>query len=331
MTNPCPDALVGTMRQTLNEPLTMPRCRTNVQGRPVFNDGAPRTWLDEQLQVTRAACVFVPAGTQPLPLVLYLHGSGGSADAVYDSTSLRSKATTFRLGPPGGAAGFVLAANQGLNQENLNGNPPASRHMVDLRDFSAASRNPDVRALDTLIDTLVAEGRVDPRRIYLTGWSNGGAFSQAYGLARASTPTAGGNRVAAVAVFDAPNPAAPPLEELAACRWTTLPDSSLHVFHVHRDCSIAPCNRAQALSQMLPAELNVAAWTPRLRAATTGTVVDIIIDRNAQVVTTCVPVSGCGELLQLTNHVRWPDGVADSSGIDFELQMLQFLADHPRP
>jgi len=33
----------------------------------------------------------------------------------------------------------------------------------------------------------------------------------------------------------------------------------------------------------------------------------------------------------LLNHVRWPDGVADRSGLDHEPELLDFLRAHPLP
>jgi len=37
----------------------------------------------------------------------------------------------------------------------------------------------------------------------------------------------------------------------------------------------------------------------------------------------------CGPNRALLNHARWPDGVADGSGVDHEPRMLDFLRDHP--
>jgi dienelactone hydrolase len=221
--NPCMNALVGLERRTVTEPLTLPTCRTTRAGRPIFDDGPPRTWTTDG--ITRAACVYTPPSATtatPRPLVVYLHGSGGNAAAIYDSASLRSKAETFDLAGDG-IAGFVLAAHQGRNQENENGNPPASRHDVYFRGFEGSVANADARSLDTMIDDLVATGTVDPTRIYVTGWSNGAFFGQEYALFRRRTPTPGGHRIAAVVAFDGGDPFQTPRRDLVGCELVVPP------------------------------------------------------------------------------------------------------------
>jgi hypothetical protein len=43
----------------------------------------------------------------------------------------------------------------------------------------------------------------------------------------------------------------------------------------------------------------------------------------------CTPPPQCTPAVSLLNHVRWPDGVADGSGIDHEPEMLDFLRARP--
>jgi poly(3-hydroxybutyrate) depolymerase len=75
-----------------------------------------------------------------------------------------------------------------------------------IRNLDSPSTNPDIARVDALIDTVVGQGMVDSRRIYVMGWSNGGFFAQLYVLARHATATPDGQRVAAAAVFAAANP-----------------------------------------------------------------------------------------------------------------------------
>jgi S-formylglutathione hydrolase FrmB len=75
--------------------LTAPDCKTHNAARPSFDDGPPRKWT--AAGVERAACLFAPVVSKPLPLVIYLHGATGSADAIYDATSLRQKAPSYDL------------------------------------------------------------------------------------------------------------------------------------------------------------------------------------------------------------------------------------------
>ncbi|MBM4378511.1 MAG: hypothetical protein FJ086_04310 [Deltaproteobacteria bacterium] len=326
--DPCEDALVGLERRTLAEPLTLPTCRTTREGRPLFDDGPPRTWVTDG--VTRAACVYVPAtatAATPRPLVVYLHGAGGSASAVYDTTSLRAKAPGFDLSGDG-VGGFVLAAHQGRNQRNENGNPPASRHDLYHRAFEGEVDNADARSLDTLVDDLVATGMVDPARIYLAGWSNGAFFAQAYALFRRRTPTPGGNRVAAVVAFDGADPFQAPTAELSGCALASPPVAPLPVMLIHRACSVVGCDAAQAQALDLPPGFDVTAWAARLRGELGGTVVDRVVERDGTVGACDRFCIKAGAMLQ---HVQWPDGVADRSGVDHEPDMLGFLRGHPLP
>jgi len=327
-TAPCPDALVGVTRTTLTEPITLPECRTHALARPAFDDGPPRTWADAVNGQQRAACVFEPAGTSavsPRPLLVFLHGSGGSAEAIYDNTSLRAKAATFDLG---GGPGFILAADQGRNLPPVaNGNPASARHEIYDRDFATS---PDVRNLDRLIDTLVGEGGVDPTRIYLTGWSNGAFFSQLYALVRHQTPTPGGNRIAAVAVFDGADPLEPPTSQTPSCAYRPYPASALPVFIAHRACSIVPCDAAQATDQGAPPGYDVQDWLALLRTTIGATdVTELLLASNGSVAAGCA--TSCSQVEATLAHVRWPDGVADGSGVDREPQMLGYLAAHRLP
>lgn len=73
-------------------------------------------------------------------------------------------------------------------------------------DLKVPSTNPDIDALDRLIDNIVKEGQVDPNKIYVIGWSEGGMLAQLYGMARHATPSAYGYKVAAVGVYSGSSP-----------------------------------------------------------------------------------------------------------------------------
>lgn len=324
---PCRDALVGLARTTLVEPITLPtRCATTVDRRAAFDDGAPMTWsLDGLL---RGACVFVPptaTAATPRPLVIYLHGTGMGANAVYDASNLRAKAEAFDLAGDG-RAGFVLAAHQGRNQEIPNGLPPAARHDVYFRGFEGEVANDDARSLDTLIDRLVATGLVDARRIHLIGWSNGGFFAQEYALFRARTPTPRGHRVASVAVFDAADPFAAPTETAPECAHAAPPATGVPTMIVHRACSTIGCDAAQQSALNLQPGYDVTAWAVRL-SGELGAVVERITIGTDGAPSSCD--ASCTSVRALLSHLAWPDGVHDSSGRDYEDDMLAFFARHP--
>jgi len=71
---------------------------------------------------------------------------------------------------------------------------------------------------------------------------------------------------------------------------------------------------------------SVTAWAARLRGELGGTVVDRVVERDGTVGACDRFCLKAGALLQ---HVQWPDGVADRSGVDHEPDMLAFLRDHP--
>ncbi|MBX3185657.1 MAG: hypothetical protein KF819_01525 [Labilithrix sp.] len=100
----------------------------------------------------RAAIVVVPEGyapDRPYPVVVVLHGGGGTARAARTQTDLERVA--------GGGAIFVY--------------PDAIGGTWDLD--APASSNGDVALFDALLFTLHGALCVDPRRVFVTGFSNG--------------------------------------------------------------------------------------------------------------------------------------------------------------
>ena len=335
-TRPAPEARVPIIASSSDVPL----CRTTAPGRPSFDDGPPLSWVDAS-GVARYACRFRPRGAapgSPRPLLVFLHGGGGgSADGVYDATSLRAKAERYDLAATPGRGGFHLLSVQGRNLHYPTGAARDGRHHdFYFRDLRSPSSNPDVANLDRLIDTLVAEGDVDPLRIYLAGWSNGAFFAQMYGIARHATPTPEGQRVAAVVAFTG----ADPFHNLNAgqepsCRLDPYPPSRLGVLLVGRSCDIVACDEAQAASlraQGLEIEPGHVAetWQGDLLARVGSPDVSRrIVAGIGLAVPGCTPPPLCTPAVSLLNHVRWPDGVADGSGIDHEPEMLDFLRARP--
>lgn len=318
----------------------VPLCRTESRwGRPLFNDGPPLRF-DQLPGVERSACHFEPPGTSPAsprPLVIFFHGGGGgSADDVYNHTSLRSKAVSFDLSGDPARPGFVLLSVQGRNLRYPTAAPRDGRHHdFYFRDLDSPSRNPDVAFTDLLIDRMVASGRVDPRRIYLMGWSNGAFFSQMYGIARHRRPTPGGNHVAAVAVFSGADPfAAIRKDQAPACQLDPYPHSDLPILIVSRACDLVACDQAQVDSWELTTPPNpgqvVAAWMEDLsRKVHDPNARWMIVTGIGTVTENCTPAWLCTLSVATINHLRWPDGVDDRSGNDHEPAMLDFLKAHP--
>lgn len=347
-TNPCTRPAPGLGVTEITEPSDVPVCFTSAEaqqaGRAFHDDGAPLHHRDAN-GIDRYACLYQPPGASasaPRPLLVFLHGGGtGMASNVYNLTSLRTKAASYLLSGDVTRPGFFLLSLQGRNLHYPTYNPRDGRHHdFYYRDLRTPSNNPDVVNLDRHIDDLVASGAVDPQRIYIMGWSNGGFFGQMYGIARHAQPTPGGNRVAAVVPYTAADPFHNTnRDQVPSYQLDPYPTSTLPIFSVSRSCDVVACNQAQAdwfetgfgtvtepghvvdpwITQDLPNKIRNPNTLWR------------IVDRNGQHVNMCASNAQCTPSLGLLNHIRWPDGVADGSGIDHEPVMLDFLRDHPLP
>ncbi len=142
--------------------------------------------------ITRTYQVHTPPsydGTKALPVVIYLHGGGGSIKAAYADNKDRDA----------DKLGFILVVPEGtgwLEHRALTWNSgkwatgdccgPAYKNNVD-----------DVGYISALIDAVGEKYTIDTKRVYATGISNGGMMS--YRLA-CELP----NKIAAVAPVAAP-------------------------------------------------------------------------------------------------------------------------------
>jgi len=92
------------------------------------------------------------------PLVIVLHGGGGTAQGMV------------------GLSGFDQIADQ---HKCIVVYPNAlQRHWNDDRVLKDKTNYDDVGFIATLIEKMIAEYNVDPKRVYVTGISNGGFFSE---------------------------------------------------------------------------------------------------------------------------------------------------------
>jgi polyhydroxybutyrate depolymerase len=99
-------------------------------------------------------------GTQPLPLIVNYHGTGGDPQSIDDfSSNLSQKAN---------ARNYLVVAPQGLK-----GGSTAIRWAVP-----GFGREPDdIQFTNDMLDQIATQYCVDPSRIYATGFSSGGAMS----------------------------------------------------------------------------------------------------------------------------------------------------------
>ena len=105
----------------------------------------------------RTYILHLPArhdSSRPLPLVLAFHGGSGTGPGMARLTDFDEIADR---------EGFAVAYPNGID-----------RHWNDFRQLS---KTDDVSFIRALIDYLVSEEHIDPKRVYATGISNGGFFS----------------------------------------------------------------------------------------------------------------------------------------------------------
>lgn len=127
----------------------------------LFFDGLERTYL-----------LHLPTGytgEQELPIVIAMHGGGGSAENLQNQSKLSEKAD---------AKNFIVVYPEGVKGG-----------LLDIRTWNAGwccgyasnSNIDDVGFVNALLDTIIDHYAIDTTRIYATGMSNGGFM--AYRLA----------------------------------------------------------------------------------------------------------------------------------------------------
>ena len=286
----------------------------------------------------RSACLYEPtsaSAANPLPLVVYLHPSLFTADTIPFATNLLTFLGSANVSDDPSRPGFILLAPEGRATTHFYPSPDDQGtgwdnwyRQLDPRGRSrnvqgvVYQQNVDAATIDHFIGEEVATGKVDTRRIYVTGWSNGAAMGYLYGLNR--------RHVAALAVYSAPNPFQAfndPCPQTPVAR-RPLGDTQVRVFnrrvptyHVHNNCDIAGiCPNGELLrSELLP-----------LRTPFT----DVIIDSTQQLVQACLDACGTnpdgdmsaadnplGFTLGTQNHTRWPSL--------WTQDMLDFFRQHP--
>lgn len=107
-------------------------------------------------------------GRGPAPLVIALHGGGGNGSTMVP----RWRSVAAR-------EGLVVAFPEGLGRTARMGTWNAG----GCCGFAMSENSDDVGFIGALIDRLVADGTVDPARVYVTGMSNGGMLTHKVAIA----------------------------------------------------------------------------------------------------------------------------------------------------
>lgn len=343
--NPCKNVAEELGVSEITTPSDAPKCQTRTDlghPRPFYDDSPAKSYTDSD-GVNRYYCMYRPpsaSATNKLPLVIFMHGGGiGSADDVYNATSLRTKAINYQLSQDSSRRGFFLIAIQGRNLHYTTTFNPRDGHHHDFyfRELNSPSKNPDIVNMDKVIDDMVSTGEVDPQQIYLAGWSNGTFFSQMYAIARHEKTTPGGHRVAAVFgytgadpfnTFDSP-------EHDLNCALDPYPRSQIPILLIGRSCDIVACDEEQASSfassgtKIEPGHI-AGPWLEDLLNKVGNTNVrKITINSRGEQVSSCLHTSNCTPKLGLINHMKWPDGVLDENiNNDQEPEILEFFKSH---
>lgn len=109
--------------------------------------------------ITRAYTVYVPPSynpARPTPLVLLLHGQGGTPQGMAQISHMNAVAARH---------GFIVVYPQGLNHE--------WNAFFDLVRQPALAPQDDIGFLKTLTEDLGVDLNIDRRRMYVSGFSNG--------------------------------------------------------------------------------------------------------------------------------------------------------------
>ncbi|MFV1993837.1 MAG: PHB depolymerase family esterase [Verrucomicrobiales bacterium] len=130
----------------------------------------------------RAYRIHVPSGydgKSPVPLLFCFHGGGGTAEI------------SSRMGftPLSEKEGFIVVYPEGLNKHWNDGRKSAKFAAQD-------AETDDVSFVLALLDSLQKHYRIDPSRVFTTGASNGGFFSQRLAIEASEVFAAAGIMIA---------------------------------------------------------------------------------------------------------------------------------------
>jgi polyhydroxybutyrate depolymerase len=251
---------------------------------------------------------------RPAPLLIFLHGYGGSGEQGDEYVGLGTRAEHD---------GFVYAAPDGTVDADGNRFWNASEECCDFR----SSGVDDVAYLTDVIADIQGEVAIDPARIALVGWSNGAFMSYRMACERADL-------IAAVATLAG---------ALSADPGDCAPNEPVSIAHIHgtADDTVEFDGGTVFDDPDRPypgAEETATAWATYNGCDATATTLDPRLDLDSTLTAEGDPAetsvqewSGCdaGVTVQLWTI---PDGGhAPSVTSAFTASVIRFLDEHPKP
>lgn len=267
---------------------------------------APGQTVFRTLQVgnlERSYYLHVPptyTGEQPVPLVLMLHGRGGSGRGIERQTGFSEKSDEV---------GFLVA------YPNAIGDPPAWSTGWNSQGGGTPQQNIDFLAL--LIDTLEREFWIDPARIYVSGHSSGGMMSHLIGSVLA-------NKIAAIA----PNAAAVGSTRAGNYVEAPWPVGPISVFMVHglRDQTV-PFEGGGGAIDFVPVWYSTVFW---VLANGCRPEADVWVSPDGTVVRVTFPEGAAGTEVSLAVIVNGQHAWNSGTTLSVRDAIWQFFASHPR-
>jgi polyhydroxybutyrate depolymerase len=127
----------------------------------LLQEPAPREWRIDD--VSRQALVYAPKADAPAPVVFAFHGHGGSAERAARQFQFH------KLWPEA-----IVVYMQGLPTPGMT-DPDGKKAGWQKSPGDQGDR--DLKFFDAVLDSLKKDYKVDARRIYASGHSNGGGFT----------------------------------------------------------------------------------------------------------------------------------------------------------
>ena len=140
-------------------------CLTFGKVKPRIAQTEPQTLEWTVAGVIRKALVYIPASakTKPTPIIFAYHGHGGTMQHMYNGRRFD------KLWPEA-----IFICPQGLKTVGALTDPEGK---LPGWQMAADTSNSDLKFFDAMLQTLKKDYKIDDKRIYVTGHSNGGGFT----------------------------------------------------------------------------------------------------------------------------------------------------------